>query len=108
MFPAEPGLAAAAAAARGPSEAVPLVRVARAASARHSTFPGSSAAALAVAAECPVTLARTVPVAGATNPGVPGPAAGPRSPVAPAAIPPESGSAGIAVAVARIVRGIFP
>jgi len=66
-FAAEPGLPAAAAEAES-AEAAALVRVARAAAAPHSTFPGSSAEARAVAAGCPGTLAETDPVAGVASP----------------------------------------
>lgn len=92
----------------GPPVAAALVRVARVASACRLTFPGSSAGARAAAAGYLVTLVETDPVVGATSPGVPGLAAELRSPVAPVVVPLESGSAGIAVVVARIVRGIFP
>lgn len=87
---------------------VPLEPVARAAPVCHSAYPGSSAEARAVVAVYPGTPVGTVPVAAATIPGAAGLAAVLRAPVALAAAVPVSDSDGIAVAVVRAVREIFP
>lgn len=87
---------------------MPPEPVARAAVARHSTSPESSAGARAVVAVCPGTPVGTAAVALATIPGVPGLAAVLRAPVVLAAAVPGSRSGGIAVAVVRVAPEIFP